>query len=325
MRSLFLSLFTSVLSLSLMAEESVYDPLQSSKERKVEALEFSVKDEIRHREIPVLVHQATNAKKAPVILFSHGLGGSREGNEYLNPHLARRGYVIVMMQHPGSDSSVWQGVPLRRRFVNLQKAASLENFLLRVQDVKVVLDQLEQWNKTEGHALYGKLDLAKVGMSGHSFGAVTTQAVSGQTASGSVSFHEPRIKAALAYSPSPPQRGDVKQAFGSVKIPWMLMTGTDDDSAIGRTTPEMRREVYKALPAGGKYELVLEGGQHSAFTDRPLPNDKKERNPKHHRSILALSTAFWDTWLAGNPQAKAWLHGEGPRSVLEAKDIWQKK
>ena len=31
------------------------------------------------------------------------------------------------------------------------------------------------------HALAGRLDLSKVGMSGHSFGAVTTQAISGQT------------------------------------------------------------------------------------------------------------------------------------------------
>ena len=30
----------------------------------------------------------------------------------------------------------------------MQKAANLENFRLRVQDVPAVLDQLELWNKT---------------------------------------------------------------------------------------------------------------------------------------------------------------------------------
>ena len=49
------------------------------------------------------------------------------------------------------------------------------------QDVPAVLDQLEAWNKTSGHQLAGRLDLTRVGMSGHSFGAITTQAVSGQT------------------------------------------------------------------------------------------------------------------------------------------------
>ncbi len=29
-----------------------------------------------------------------------------------------------------------------------------------------------------------------------------------------------------------------------------------------------------ALPAGNKYELVLDKAEHSVFTDRPLPGDK---------------------------------------------------
>ena len=41
----------------------------------------------------------------------------------------------------------------------------------------IVLDQLEEWNKDSKHELHGRLDLKHIGMSGHSFGAVTTQAV----------------------------------------------------------------------------------------------------------------------------------------------------
>ena len=63
----------------------------------------------------------------------------------------------------------------------MRKAAGLENFNLRTKDVPAVLDQLERWNKQADHALAGRLQLAQVGMSGHSFGAVTTQAVSGQS------------------------------------------------------------------------------------------------------------------------------------------------
>ena len=59
----------------------------------------------------------------------------------------------------------------------LRNAASLENFLLRVRDVPAVLDQLDTWNKSG--PLAGRMDLEKIGMSGHSFGAVTTEAVSG--------------------------------------------------------------------------------------------------------------------------------------------------
>jgi predicted dienelactone hydrolase len=125
----------------------------------------------------------------------------------------------VFLQHPGSDTSVWKDKPLAQRMEAMQEAAGAQNFLLRVKDIPAVLDQLDRWNKTDGHVLAGRLDLMRVGMSGHSFGAVTTQAVSGQsTGRGKLSFTDPRIKAAIAFSPSSPRRGgDPKQAFGNAK------------------------------------------------------------------------------------------------------------
>ncbi len=205
----------------------------------------------------------------------------------------------------------------------MRGAASTENFLLRAEDVSVVLDQLTRWNRTAGHPLFGRLDLTRVGMSGHSFGAVTTQAVSGQTMAGGRSFVDPRIDAAIAFSPSSPRRGDPKEAFGRVKIPWLLMTGTKDVAPIGGADVASRLEVFPALPPGFKYELVLENAEHSAFTDRALPGDREPRNPNHHRAILAISTAFWDAALRQDQAARAWLDGQGPRSVLEPGDRWQ--
>jgi hypothetical protein len=79
------------------------------------------------------------------------------------------------------------------------------------------------------------------------------------------------------------------------------------------------------MPAGGKYEVVLEGAEHAVFTDRPLPGESGQRNPTHHPIILALSTAYWDADLQDSAEAKAWLDGDGPRSILEAKDRWQRK
>lgn len=70
---------------------------------------------------------------------------------------------------------------------------------------------------------------------------------------------------------------------------------------------------------------MLDSAEHSAFTDRALPGDASPRNPNHHRVILALSTAFWDAWLRGDEAARGWLDGDGPRSVLEKGDRWQRK
>jgi predicted dienelactone hydrolase len=279
-----------------------------------------VRDEARQRNIPLRVYLPASTTPAPVVLFSHGLGGSREGYAYLGEHWASRGYVVVVLQHAGSDDSVWKGVPPGRRRRAMAEAASLGNFSLRVGDVRAVLDQLESWNKKGGHALAGRLDLARVGMAGHSFGAITTQAVSGQSfdAAGR-RYTDRRIRAAIALSPSSPRVGDAATAFAAVEIPWMLMTGTRDTAPIGAIDVASRLKVFPSLPPGDKYELVLHEAEHSVFSERA------PANANHHRAILALSTAFWDAHLRQDETARAWLRGPGARSVLEERDRWQLK
>ncbi len=302
-----------------------YDPLRIAADGAVATLDLTVKDAERARDLPVKVYLPGSRAAAPVVLFSHGLGGSREGSAFLGKHWAARGYVAVFLQHPGSDEGVWRGVPLARRMSALQQAASLQNYVLRAQDVPAVLDQLTRWNSEAAHALTGRLDLERVGMSGHSFGAQTTQAVAGQAAAGATLFAESRIKAAVIMSPSVPKVGAAERAFGGVQLPWLLMTGTLDSSPIGGQTIESRRGVFPALPPGDKYELVLHKAEHSAFTDRGLPGDAEPRNPNHHRAILALSTAFWDAYLRDDRAALIWLQGAESRKVLEADDVWQQK
>jgi predicted dienelactone hydrolase len=301
-----------------------YDPLAVETGFHASRLDLTVHDEKRHRDIPVRVYLPPNGKPAAVVLFSHGLGGSRAGSAFLGEHWAARGYVAVFLQHPGSDDSVWKDAAGGNRMGSLTRAASIQNLLLRVHDVPSVLNQLQTWNATSDHPLSGRLDLTKVGMSGHSFGAVTTEAVSGETLplSGQT-LTDPRIKAAIAFSPSTPRGTTAATAFGAVKIPWMLMTGTKDLAPIGNADMESRLAVYPALHGAPKYEVVLHNAEHSVFTDRPLPGDREPRNPNHHRVILALSTAFWDAYLRGDPQALAWLSGKGPRSVMETEDEWQ--
>jgi len=302
-----------------------YDPLRATVATNVTAIHLTVHDQGRSRDLPIKVYLPSVTHAVPVVLFSHGLGGSCENNPYLGQHWASRGYAVVFVQHPGSDEQVWKDKPVLERLGNMQDAADLKNFVARAKDIPAVLDQLEKWNAQPGHALSGRLDLKHVGMSGHSFGAVTTQAVSGQSFPLGRSFSEPRICAAVAFSPSAPRKGSAQSAFGSVKIPWLLMTGTKDVSLIGGADVASRLGVFPALPAGGKYEVVLDGAEHSAFGDRALPGDQETRNPNHHRAILALSTAFWDAYLRGDPEARAWLDGEGARAVLEPKDRWRRK
>lgn len=302
-----------------------YDPLALPACELPPALERTAHDAARDRDVPLRICLPAGEGKAPVVLFSHGLGGTRDGSRYLGAHWAARGYAVVFLQHPGSDDSVWRGERPARRMAAMERAASGENLVLRCQDVAFVLDQLALWNDDRENACAGRFDLEHVGMSGHSFGAVTTQAVAGQAAPlVGQRFVDPRIDAALPMSPSSPRRGDVGRAFAPVRVPWLLMTGTADTSPIGDQDVASRLAVFPALPTTiDRCLLVLHEAEHSAFTDRGLPGDRHRRNPDHHRAILAISTAFWDAHLRGDGAARAWLLGDGARSVLAAEDRWQ--
>jgi dienelactone hydrolase len=312
-----------------------YDPLALDKAKLPAPIDLSIEDAERDREVPVRIYLPDSKDPAPVVLFSHGLGGSRMNNPYLGEHWAGRGYVVVFVQHPGSDESVWRGVRPREIMGKMREAASAENFSLRVKDIPAVLDQLKVWHEAdktlEGNdanvkKLAGRMDLEHVGMSGHSFGAVTTQAVSGQAFVAGRTLADSRIDAAVMMSHSTPRAGSPDRAFGDVKLPWLLLTGTEDSSPIGDQTPESRLKVYPALPDGDKFQLVLDGADHSAFSHRGRPRDRGSRNDNHHRAILATSTAFWDTYLKDDPDAKKWIEsGDSVRAVLEPADKWEHK
>jgi predicted dienelactone hydrolase len=188
-----------------------YDPLAVDPSFHPRTQDLTVHDSSRNRDIPMRITFPANESGAPVVLFSHGLGGSRAGSQFLSEHWAARGYVTVFIQHPGSDDSVWKDAAPEERMAALRKAASLENFVLRINDVHAVIDQLATWNKSG--LLMGRMDLNKIGMSGHSFGAITTEAVSGETLplSGR-GLRDQRIKAAVIMSPSVPHSGNADRA-----------------------------------------------------------------------------------------------------------------
>jgi predicted dienelactone hydrolase len=307
---------TSLLLISMMSapQVSTYDPLSAT--GKFGFVDQDWFDETRKRNVPIRIYHPTGKAKAPVIIFSHGLGGSRSNSPYLGEHWSKRGYVVVFPQHLGSDEAVWRGVPRTQIKAALTKAASGKNLQLRVQDIKFVIDELGRRNKDE------RYDLNKIGMSGHSFGAATTQAVSGQTIPviGN-EWNDTRIKAALAMSQVPAQD---TTAFSKVKLPWFLMTGTKDDSIINTAKAADRLSVFNSLPSGDKFELILEGAEHMAFSE-VIAFGQNKRNPNHHRAILAFSTAFWDYTLGKSSEAKAWLVPHRGKDILESKDTYRIK
>src|ERR1039457_5151717 len=108
MKRLFIIHLVLALAFTAAAETPSYDPAAVSTDATPKIVDLTVHDAARNRDLPVRVYLPTNTAPVPVILFSHGLGGNREGSKFLGGHWASRGYAAVFLQHPGSDDSVWK-------------------------------------------------------------------------------------------------------------------------------------------------------------------------------------------------------------------------
>ncbi|MEZ5651676.1 MAG: hypothetical protein R3E87_14155 [Burkholderiaceae bacterium] len=305
-----------------------YDPLAlaDGAVRSFEDLDLALPGDER-RVLPVRVYRPlAHVRRRGLILFSHGLGGSRAAAGYLGRHWAARGYMVLVLQHPGSDAAVWRDLRGTAIGTALRAAATPEQLLRRVRDVQAVLDVLAAPGEGLAKRLGVPSDETRIGMAGHSFGARTTQIVAGQWVAGyEHSLTVPRVRAAVVLSPSSPNGVDPGRSFGAVRTPWLLLTGTRDEAAIGARLPE-RLTVFPALPVGGKYELVLDGARHTSFVDQIATSPGSERSiSDYHDAIAAFSTAFWDAWLDGDTAARAWLDGDRARGMLEPGDRWQLK
>ena len=45
----------------------------------------------------------------PLIIWSHGFGGNRDGAAFLSRYIAEHGYALLHVTHIGTDSSLWEG------------------------------------------------------------------------------------------------------------------------------------------------------------------------------------------------------------------------
>lgn len=279
------------------------------------------------RSIPVTIrHPRSSPGSWPLIVFSHGLGGTRDGYVYLAEHWARQGYLVVSVQHIGSDDSVWRG-KARPMDAMVQATRDPDNILNRPRDVSFVIDRMLQLNADPKSPFHGRVAVDRIGVAGHSFGAYTTLAVGGQAlmpAAGGkpVSLVDSRVKAIIPMSaPADAKRAAKFKMFEPIAIPALHMTGTKDDSPVGGTSAAERRIPFDQMHRADNYLLTFKDGDHAVFSDhrggvRARTRDTK-RDRRFQRIILESSTRFWDAYLRNDADALRWLKDdEGFRKTV---------
>lgn len=289
---------------------------------QTEFLRLDWNDTARKRQVPVKIYYPADANGPfPVILFSHGLGGTRENYEYLARQWSANGYVCVHMQHIGSDDSAWRGQD--RPMQSMRQAANAQNSIDRAKDVSFALDQLEAVNASNDK-LKGRMNLKEIGIAGHSFGANTTLLAAGQAfgMKRSTEYADPRIKCAIPMSaPVPVARGDLDAVYAKVTMPTFHMTGTKDDSPIGETSAAERRIPYDHIKSNALL-LIFKDGDHMVFSGRlaPRPGDVEIQE-----LIRVSSTAFWDANLKSDAPAKTWLYDGAFKKMLDSAGTFEQK
>jgi len=324
-----------ILVLTLLASScsvrAGYAPPQPTQPVDTASLEW--RDEKRDRVVPVKIYfPKDNTAPAPVIIFSHGLGGSREGYAYLGRHWAGCGYVSVHLQHAGSDSTVWQNLPAAERGTALQKAGSgLASAMSRPLDVSFAIDELERLHASDTFPLRGRLDLKRIGVSGHSFGGWTTLAAAGQTfitPLKKTTLGDPRIVAGIQMSaPANRIRTHLDESYATITIPIMHMTGTKDFVPLfPDTKPEDRRLPFAHMANSETCFVNFNDGDHMIFSGAPRANEAERKNDAvFHQLICAGTTAFWEAYLRGHSAAKSWLLGGGYTRLLGDRATFEQK
>ena len=292
-------------------------------------------DQRRNCDLPIIVCYPDNKQVYPLIIFSHGAYGSGISPLPLGQYWASHGYIVILPTHAdsliylkrdyyndpwtGSNSLGEYGVPTTQ---GTWKPIWAE----RPRDIIFLMNQLDEVERQIAE-LKQRIDRTRIGVSGHSLGAYTSELVCGTTVDipevgKDQSFADPRPKALVMLSPQGRGLQGLRDgSWDKLKLPFLLVTGSYD-FGIQQQPPTWRTEPYQFCPPGDKYLMVIQGANHNSYIGHHLPEkDSKmplqrveEKDAKLGEAIFAdtkmATLRFWDAYLKADAKAKTYLESD---------------
>jgi predicted dienelactone hydrolase len=260
------------------------------------------------------------AGEYPLIVFSHHSGGHRRAATFLCTHLSSHGYVIAALDH---SSMIAPELARRNGETDQQKNTRWQAVIAsRVPDARFLLDHLLNTAAWESEA---KVDSARIGIVGHSFGAWTALATPEV---------DHRIQAVVALAPggaSNPRPGilPVKLTFMWGRDIPVLYLVAENDVALPLAG---MYEIFARTPAA-KQMVILRRADHMHFMDNveemhervrrmPFPSElewmQKEMRPiaelcsgeQANLFVRGLTLCHFDAILKRRKQAQQLLSGD---------------
>ncbi|WP_238917473.1 alpha/beta fold hydrolase [Clostridium sp. YIM B02555] len=195
----------------------------------------------------------------PLVVISHGNGGSHLLYRTISTHLAKNGYVVAMVEHYGNNRN------------NNELENTEENLILRPKHISLTIDKLLS------DSFFGKYVKAdKIAVLGHSMGGYTALALAGgipRTIDGKKieTNIDNRIKAIVLLAPG---AGWFMNGLDDVRIPILMLTAEHDT-----ITPAWNAEtVLKSIPDKSLVTFKqIENAGHFSFLS-PFPESMRNPN-----------------------------------------------
>ncbi|HEX3581582.1 MAG TPA: hypothetical protein VH087_07445, partial [Thermoanaerobaculia bacterium] len=307
-------------------------------------------DSARNKDLVMTIEYPTRGGPYPVIVFSHGFGGSNVGYTPLTEYWAGHGYIVIKPSH--ADSGKLGPILEQRREerrAEMEKARAegrgrnarnarqpehqqgqaaqkpdplaeaiwstqtTSDWVNRAQDISLILDNLTNLEKKYPE-LGGRMDTSKIGVSGHSYGAFTAMMVGGMTSFAStppIHAADPRVKAAVVFSPQ-----GTTTTLGLTKDSWKDVTiptmfVTGSLDYFTAGDAKPRHDPFAYSPAGDKYFVSFAGARHMTFSGGMLSDIGDDEIPMR-RSNGGYGGGYGGTDPFGNPQMGT--RGTGGRS-----------
>ncbi len=255
----------------------------------------------------------------PLLVFSHGYGGSGLGAVFFTEALAARGWIVACPDHHDPDSAVrirtGQEKDLDRlallrhaREITASSPEDRDKYLYRLDEMQLALDGLLASDP------FGKLiDRDRMAVGGHSLGGFTALGLCGTIPE----RRDSRLRAVLLFSTGAGAYLFRDQELAAVRMPSMIFMGErEKEQRRGdQTMSDLSARIYRNL-AAPKYFLEVKGASHFSFNNR-FENNARTRllsgTETQFEVIRRYAIAFLEKHVAGRKTADRVLESSDPQ------------